>query len=66
MFASIDRLMTAPPERAVRFDNALQARDTVRIIVPSAASADPPLLDRMALYGPTGLEYRSLDRPPPS
>ncbi|MCJ1703767.1 hypothetical protein [Rathayibacter sp. VKM Ac-2926] len=64
VFASIDRLMTAPIDRAVRFGDALQERDTVRIIVPSSAAADPRVLERMAVYGRVGLEYRSLDRPP--
>ncbi|QJU55136.1 hypothetical protein SCB71_19010 [Herbiconiux sp. KACC 21604] len=64
VFTEIDRLMDASSERAVRFGKALAEQDSVRIIVPSAATADPAVRERMAQYGPHGLEYRSLERAP--
>lgn len=64
VFTSIDRLMAASPERAMRFGAALNARDNVRVIVPASVTTDPAVLERMALYGPTGLEYRSLEKAP--
>lgn len=64
VFTSIDRLMSASSERAVRFGDALREQDTVRIIVPTSVTADPRVLERMSQYGPKGLEYRSLDRIP--
>ncbi|MCI9857764.1 hypothetical protein [Microbacterium proteolyticum] len=64
VFTSVDRLMAASPDRALRFGAALSARDNVRIIVPASVTTDPVVLERMALYGPTGLEYRSLEKAP--
>ncbi|WP_066039460.1 hypothetical protein [Herbiconiux solani] len=64
VFTDVTRLRDPSSEHAKRFSADLAELESVRVIVPAASVADPLVRERIAQYGPRGVEYRTLERPP--
>ncbi|NQX13320.1 hypothetical protein HQQ80_16965 [Microbacteriaceae bacterium VKM Ac-2855] len=60
----VERFLDPPTERAVRFGQALLAKDRVRVIIPSDSIGDPRVRARIDAYQRAGVEYRLLGAPP--
>lgn len=60
----VERFLDPPTERALRFGQALMAKDRVRVIIPAASISDPRVLARVDAYQRAGVEYRLLESPP--
>ncbi|KQQ18395.1 hypothetical protein ASF48_18510 [Rathayibacter sp. Leaf299] len=60
----VERFLDPPTERAIRFGQALAAKDRVRVIMPASCVSDPRVLARIEAYEKAGVEYRLLENPP--
>ena len=60
----VQRFLDPPTERAVRFGQALAAKDSVRVIIPADSVRDPRVLARIEAYQKAGVEYRLLETMP--
>lgn len=57
----VERFLDPPSDRAIRFGEALAAKDRVRVIIPSDSIGDPRVLARIEAYQKAGVEYRLLE-----
>jgi hypothetical protein len=60
----VQRFLDPPTERALRFGQALAAKDRVRVIIPAEGIRDPRVLARIEAYQKAGVEYRLLETMP--
>ena len=60
----VQRFLDPPTERALRFGQALAAKDRVRVIIPAESVRDPRVLARIEAYQKAGVEYRLLETMP--
>ncbi|MBN9177679.1 MAG: hypothetical protein J0I43_09975 [Microbacterium sp.] len=60
----IQRFLTSPDERVVRFSEAFRSKDAVRVILPTAVADDPAMAELLGAFTAAGMDYRFLDDPP--
>jgi len=60
----IARFLVSPADRVARFSAAMRGKEAVRVIIPSAAIAEPGLPELLRAFVAAGIECRMLDDPP--